>query len=506
MLTLIILLTLAAPLHADGDGLRMPAIYTDHMVLQRDRSLTIRGEARAGEAITVRIRGQERTAHADAQGHWAVTLDAMPADTGLTLRIASPTRTISYTDVAVGDVWLCSGQSNMAFPVSGIDPAERSCLRAFAQTRPAVRFYLMQPSRIPFAEVWGPAMLDSLNRLQYFLPARWQPCDERSVSSFSAIATAFARRLRASTDVPIGLILNAVDGAPLEAWIDPETLAKASPDMLRKQPTNALSHPWTRTRIALNLRRATSPDQRHPYQPAYLFDAGLRPLCGYPMRGVLWYQGESNAHDTAAYAHFFPLLVSGWRRHLGDPRMSFLFVQLSATEKPNWGPFRDMQRRLPGRIPACYMAISADRGDSLNIHYPHKLDVGERLARLALRYVLGYADVIAEGPSIERATLRGRTVTLHLRPADGLHTSDGLPPRTFELAGTDGRFHPAQAAIIRQGVCVYTPLVARPCHVRYAWPSFNRANLIGRADLPLSTFQLPVLPDPLAGIIPWAKD
>ena len=497
MITLItLLITLFAP-HcstSDGDhgGLRMPAIYTDHMVLQRDRPLTITGMADAGETVMVHIRGREYTARATADGHWSVTLDAMPAATGLTLRIATPKRTLSYTDVAVGDVWLCSGQSNMAFPTDSALPAERDALRAFARTRPALRLFLMQPSRIPFADEWDTPMLDSLNRLQYFLPARWEQCDEQSAGRFSAIATAFARRLRDTLDVPLGLILNAVDGSPLEAWIDRETLERDGPDMLRDQQSNPLIHPWVCSRTALNLRRATSPQQRHPYEPTYLFESGVLPLAHFPVRGVLWYQGESNAHDTAAYARFFPLLVNAWRRYLGASALPFFFVQLSATSKPNWGPFRDMQRRLPECIPACYMAISSDRGDSIDIHFPRKADIGERLARLALRHSYGHTELIADGPVIKQAVRRAATVTLRFHSSAGLCTSDGRPLRTVELAGDDGQFHPATAEIVGETVRVYTPLVPHPRRVRYAWASFNRANLTNGAGLPASTFSVDI--------------
>ena len=484
--------TISSALTGRHGGLRMPAIYTDHMVLQRDRPLEIRGTADAGETVTVRIAGRTYTAQAAADGRWLVMLDAQPVATGLTLEVSTPKRTLRFKDVAVGDVWLCSGQSNMAFPTDSTVPAERDALRAFAQTHPAVRLFLMQPSRIPFADEWDTPMLDSLNRLQYFLPARWEPCDASTAGRFSAIALAFARRLQDTIRVPIGLILNAVDGSPLEAWIDRETLEADGPDMLREPATNPLIHPWVRSRTELNLRRATFELQRHPYAPTYLFEAGILPLAHYSVRGALWYQGESNAHDTAGYARFFPLLVSSWRSYFSDASLPFFFVQLSTTEKPNWGSFRDMQRRLPARVPACYMAVSSDRGDSIDIHFPRKMDVGERLARLALRHSYGQTSLIADGPIVERAVQRDGLVTVYFRSSEGLTTSDGQPVRTIELAGDDDQFHPATVELVGDTLRASSPLVPRPHRVRYGWASFNRANLTNDAGLPASTFAIDI--------------
>lgn len=473
-------------------GLRMPPIYTHNMVLQRDRPLTISGTATPGDTVTLRIAGQTSTAPVAPTGHWSATLNPLTADTGLTLEVSTPQTTLRYTNVAVGDVWLCSGQSNMAFPTDSTVPTERDALLAFAAAHPDLRLFLMEPTRIPFPEVWDERMLHDLNDLEYFHPALWMSCDKSTAARFSAIATAFARRLQDTIHVPIGLILNAVDGSPLEAWIDRETLEEKGSDMLGNPRTNPLIHPWVRQRAALNLQGTPSPMQRHPYDPTYLFDSGLLPLGHFPVRGVLWYQGESNAHDTATYARFFPLLVYGWRRYFSDPTLPFFFVQLSATEKPNWGPFRDMQRRLPDRIPSCYMAVSSDRGDSVDIHFPRKMDIGERLAGLALRHSYGHTALITDGPLITRAVLRDGAVTLHFHSSAGLRTSDGHPVRTLELAGDDGQFHPAEAEIIGETIRVHTSLVPRPRRVRYAWASFNRANLTNGAGLPASTFAIEI--------------
>ena len=484
--------TIVGALTGRHGGLRMPAMYTDHMVLQRGRPIKIEGTADAGETVTVRIADRTQSAQAAADGRWLVTLDAMPATTGLTLEVATPKRKLRFDDVAVGDVWLCSGQSNMAYPTDSVVPAERAVLRAFAKTHPAVRLFLMQPSRIPFAEEWEAPMLDSLNRLEYFLPARWEQCDESTVGYFSAIAMAFAKRIQETENVPIGLILNAVDGSPLEAWIDRETLEANGPEMLSDFASNVLIHPWVRSRTAFNLRRATSNRQRHPYAPTYLFETGVWPLAQLPVRGVLWYQGESNAHDAAGYARFFPLLVSSWRRYFSDATLPFYFVQISTTDKPDWGRFRDMQRRLPECVPACYMAISSDRGDSIDIHFPHKIDVGERLARQALYHSYGHTDVIADGPIVERAVQHDGRVTIYFRSAADLITSDRQPVRTVELADAEGPFYPATAEIIEDRLSAYSPHVPRPHRVRYGWASFNRANLTNGAGLPASTFSVDV--------------
>ena len=479
--------TIGGALTGRYGGLRMPAMYTDHMVLQRDRPIKIEGTADAGETVTVRIADRTHSAQAVADGRWLVTLDAMPAATGLTLEVATLKRKLRFDDVAVGDVWLCSGQSNMTYPTDSVVPAERAVLRAFAKTHPAVRLFLMQPSRIPFAEEWEAPMLDSLNRLEYFLPARWEQCDESTAGHFSAIAMAFAKRIQETENVPIGLILNAVDGSPLEAWIDRETLEVDGPEMLSDFASNVLIHPWVRSRTAFNLRRATSNRQRHPYAPTYLFETGVWPLAQLPVRGVLWYQGESNAHNIELHARLFRLLEKSWRRFFHQPKMPFLIVQLSSLNRPSWPEFRNSQRLLAAQQPQTWLTVTSDVGDSLDVHYRNKQPVGKRLALQALHHVYEHA-IVSEGPSCIKARAVGELVYLYFENAQRLQAKDG-PLTGFEVAGEDGVYHAAKAEIDGESVIVSCAEVPHPQTVRYGWHPFSRANLVNEALLPCSTFK-----------------
>lgn len=472
----------------DFGGLKMPAVYSDNMVLQRDRALTIEGTADAGETVTVSIAKQTKTARTPDNGRWTVTLDPMPAQTGLVLTVATPSRKLTYRQVAVGEVWLCSGQSNMAFRTSEADAAERAKLLDFARKNPQIRFFDMKPRWHTGASAWSKTALDSLNHLQYYHDTRWEPCNEQTADRFSAIAMAFGRMLSDSLGVPVGLISNAVGGSPAEAWIDRKTVEFEFPDLLYDWTKNDFIQDWVRERATLNLKEATIPLQRHPYEPCYLFEAGIAPLACYPLKGVLWYQGESNAHNLEAYSKLFPMLVNSWRSYWRET-LPFYFVQLSSLNRPTWAWFRDTQRRLAEEIPSCEMAVSSDRGDSLDVHPKRKTDVGERLARIALNRSYGQSSVIPSGPSFLSATFSEQAVWLSFRYAEGLTTSDGKPLCTFELAGEDERFYPAEADIVGHRLRLRSPQVTRPRKVRYGWQPFTRANLINGAELPASTFQ-----------------
>ena len=201
---------------------------------------------------------------------------------------------------------------------------------------------------------------------------------------FSAVGLYFGQMLNDSLDVPVGLILNAVGGAATESWIDRKTLEYCFPDILYNWLDNDFIQEWVRERAAFNIKESGNPFQRHPYEPCYLFEAGIEPLERFPIRGVIWYQGESNAHNIEAHERLFPLLVQSWRSNWDDPDMPFLFVQLSSLNRPSWTWFRDSQRRLAESVPSCAMAVSSDRGDSLDVHPRRKLDVGRRLAAQAL--------------------------------------------------------------------------------------------------------------------------
>lgn len=481
-------------LTGDYGGLRMPAVYTDKMILQRDRPLRIAGTADAGERVTVRIGGQHRQTAAGDDGRWEVVLDPLQADgEPQTLEIATPARQLRFEEVLAGDVWLCSGQSNMAFRLDESAPGERVTQRARAAAAPAIRLFDGKPRWETNAVAWDAQVLDSLNRLEYFIPTVWKECTPETADRFSAVGYAFGRMLADSLQVPVGLILNAVGGSPAEAWIDRRTLEFEFPEILYDWTRNDFIQPWVRERAALNISAGSNPLQRHPYEPCYLFEAGIRQLEHFPIKGVIWYQGESNAHNIEAHERLFPLLVASWRRNWSDDRLPFYFVQLSSIERPSWPRFRDSQRQLAGQIPQTGMAVSSDLGDSLNVHPTHKRAVGERLARLALHDTYGF-DIVPSGPTIRTVEARDGALRIRFDCGEGLRSADGGAIRTFEVAEYDGLFHPAEAVVEGDCLRVWSDEVPRPRLVRYGWQPFTRANLVNAEGLPASTFRAEATP------------
>lgn len=466
-------------------GLRMSSLYADYMVLQRDMPLDIHGTANTGEKITVEIGGQKTEAVADNQGKWSVVLSPMQAAEDLTLTITAGKQRKVFSHVAVGEVWLCSGQSNMAFMLC---QAENGKEDIAAADDPQLRLFDMKGRWETYDVAWPASCLDSLNHLQYFHETTWQPSTPESASRFSAVGYYYGRMLRQKLGVPVGLICNAVGGAPTEAWVDRNSLETAFPNILSNWLQNDFIQDWVRGRAAKNLTNDQTKLGRHPYEPCYLYESGILPLQRYPIKGVIWYQGESNAHNKDAHAKLFSLLVDGWRQNWNNPDMPFYFVQLSSLNRPSWPWFRDSQLRLMKEISNTGMAVSSDCGDSLDVHPRRKQPVGERLARWALAKTYGQ-HITPSGPVFSSVTRQADALIVSFLYADGLQTSDGKAPSCFEIAEEDGLFQPATATIEGCKVRLTSPTLKHPRYVRYAWQPFTRANLVNGDQLPASTFR-----------------
>lgn len=466
-------------------GLRMSSLYADYIVLQRDMPLDIHGTANTGEKITVEIGGQKAEAVADNQGKWSVVLSPMQAAEDLTLTITAGKQRKVFSHVAVGEVWLCSGQSNMAFMLC---LAESSKQDIAAADDPQLRLFDMKGRWETYDVAWPASCLDSLNHLQYFHETTWQPSTPESASRFSAVGYYYGRMLRQKLGVPVGLICNAVGGAPTEAWVDRNSLETSFPNILSNWLHNDFIQDWVRGRAAKNLTNDQTKLGRHPYEPCYLYESGILPLQRYPIKGVIWYQGESNAHNKDAHAKLFSLLVDGWRQNWNNPDMPFYFVQLSSLNRPSWPWFRDSQLHLMKEIGNTGMAVSSDCGDSLDVHPRRKQPVGERLARWALAKTYGQ-HITPSGPVFSSVTRQADALIVSFLYADGLQTSDGKTPSCFEIAEEDGLFQPATATIEGCKVRLTSPTLKHPRYVRYAWQPFTRANLINGDQLPASTFR-----------------
>lgn len=466
-------------------GLSMSSLYADYMVLQRDVPLDIHGTANTGEKITVEIGGQKAEAVADNQGKWSVVLSPMQAAEDLTLTITAGKQRKVFSHVAVGEVWLCSGQSNMAFMLCQAESGKQDIAAA---DDPQLRLFDMKGRWETYDVAWPASCLDSLNHLQYFHETTWQPSTPESASRFSAVGYYYGRMLRQKLGVPIGLICNAVGGAPTEAWVDRNSLETSFPNILSNWLQNDFIQDWVRGRAAKNLTNDQTKLGRHPYEPCYLYESGILPLQRYPIKGVIWYQGESNAHNKDAHAKLFSLLVDGWRQNWNNPDMPFYFVQLSSLNRPSWPWFRDSQLRLMKEISNTGMAVSSDCGDSLDVHPRRKQPVGERLARWALAKTYGQ-HITPSGPVFSSVTRQADALIVSFLYADGLQTSDGKAPSCFEIAEEDGLFQPATATIEGNTVRLTSPTIKHPRYVRYAWQPFTRANLVNADHLPASTFR-----------------
>lgn len=482
--------TVFGALTGNYGGLSLPAIYGDGMVLQRYKPLTINGRADAGSKITVRIGDNNATAVADNKGNWSATLAPMSEATGLTMTVSDGNSDLVFNDVAIGEVWLASGQSNMEFPLRHTVTYTTDTVAA---NDPLLRLYNMRPRVSTNRKEWPEAEKDSVDRLVFYNPAHWQESTPSSAGGFSAAGWHFGKMLRDSLHVPVGIICNAIGGSNTESWIDVETLEHGLPEALINWRKNDYVQPWAQQRAGENTGTSNL-NHRHPYEPSYLFATGIRPLGAYPLAGVIWYQGESNAHNTEVHERLFPMLIESWKNNWNDPELPFIYTQLSSIERPSWPLFRDSQRRMMDKVGAIGMAVTSDLGDSLDVHPRNKRPVGQRLGRWALNKVYSMNNVTPSGPlPLKAVRTAPGTVELTMEYGEGMHPANGSALRTFEIAEFDGVYKPATAEIIDNNRIKLTNMdIKEPRFVRYGWQPFTRANLVNSDNLPASTFKIEV--------------
>ena len=476
----------------DFGGLSMPAIYSDNMVIQRGKPFVVKGTANTGDKVTVKLGKQKIKAHTNDRGEWEATFVPMPADgKSYTMTVECGKQKITYKNIVVGEVWLCSGQSNMAFMVKESSHIEQSLANVEGKD---IRLYDMKPRVLTNNIEWDSIDLVRLNNHDYYLPTTWQLQDKENVSGFSAVAYHFGAMLADSLGVPVGLICNAVGGAPAEAYIDRKTLEfhPVLVDILYNWKDNDMIQDWCRGRAKKNIAKSSNSLQRHPYEPCYLYETGIMPIAHYPIKGAIWYQGESNAHNVELHEVIFPTLIDSWRRTWNDAEMPFYFVQLSSINRPSWPHFRDSQRRMAAGIQNCDFAVSSDKGHPTDVHPKEKAPVGERLARLALNQTYGMGHVAQHGPTPKRMfSFNGRTV-IEFENATELNTGDGNALRGLEVADKTGPFSEVdvEKEVKFKGNRI---IIEREAHrVRYAWKPYTDANLVNEAGLPASTFEIRV--------------
>jgi len=485
----IIAKTIYGHLTGNFGAFKLNALFADHMVLQRDEPIPVYGTGNAGDEIEVQFNQITQRAITDRNGRWKVFFKPMKFGGPYTLKVNAGQHRVLLKDIMIGDVWLCAGQSNMAFPLKSSATAQATLNHLNKNLPIRVLKYNLLAETDNLA--WDEKTLQQINELNYF-SGTWVKTDENTIADFSAVAYYFGEKLALTEKIPIGLIQMAVGGSTLESWIDRKTLEQDDllVDLSANWRKSDFIQDWVRGRADVNLKNAINPKQRHPYGPAYNYEAGISNLIGFPIKGVIWYQGESNAHYVELFNHEFPLLVKSWREKW-QHNFPFYYVQLSSIDRHSWPYFRDAQRKLEMVIPNSGMAVSSDLGDSLNVHPIHKKEIGERLALLALKNTY-HKNIEERGPVVVKAVTRQNTIIITFSHAKKLMPGTGSVLHGFEVEDDRGNRHFVNAAVFNNEVRLTVPRQFKIRRVLYAWQPFTRANLINEAMLPASTFSISI--------------
>ena len=495
-----------------GATITLPDVFTDHMVLQRDQPVPVWGWASPGASILLRFGAQKKEARADAEGRWQITLAPLRAASRPAEMVISGDGEVRLTDILVGEVWLCTGQSNMQWRLLESEGGQEAIAAA---DYPEIRLFNVSRG-VAFGREEG-----SL--------ARWQRCSPETVPEFSGVGYFFGLDLYRRLGVPIGLINSSYGGSQAEAWTPREYLS-LSPDLLptierektwaaeRPQVQEAFDKEVAEWKVARDKAEASGePVPRSPRVPDALRDyriAGsiyqnmIEPLIPYGLRGALWYQGESNEERAEQYELLLTTMIEAWRDKWNAGDFPFAIVQLpnfrAVSDEPEdeaWSHLRDRQRRVADRVENAGLIVTIDVGEANDIHPANKLDVGQRLSRWAAGEVYG-EDILAGGPEFESARFAGDSAVLSFtRVGEGLRILDGGDLQEFVIAGEDGKWHWAEATIMNEDqVVVHSPQVPRPVAVRYA---FNRnpaaPNLTNDSGVPASPFRTDDWPGPTHG-------
>ena len=483
--------------------LTLHPLIGDHAVFQRDVPFPVMGKADPNSEVVVKWQGKEFKGKAGADKKWSVPLDPSPAnEKGQTLKVASGTNSIEVFDILIGEVWLASGQSNMEWKLKQIGAQS-----AEAETAEDPLLRLVGISHSPAHDP------------SESVKSTWNLTTKGSALNFSAVGYFFGRELRRDLKVPVGVIVSAVGGTPAEAWTPLEFLKD---DPVFSKPVNdrdeypnwypKLVAKYERDEFAYNLEvkeaektgakppkkpRAPHAPGKNPNLASVLWNGMIHPLVPYPIRGVIWYQGESNAYRADVYEKLLTGMIGSWRKAWGLGDFPFLIVQLAdfnynedGASGIKWAQLRDAQSAVADHVPQTGLAVTLGLGDPENIHPIRKMEVGERLALWAKKIAYG-KDVVCQGPVFDSVKYSGGEVTVLFRPlTGGLKTLDAKEVGGFAVAGSDKQFKPAHGKLQKNQVILKSAEVANPTFVRYAW--CNRpadANLTDESNLPARPFR-----------------
>jgi len=499
------------PAAARGD-VKMPSIFGDHMVLQQGMKLPVWGKADPGEKVMVSVGGAQGSATADEQGRWRVDLDPLPVSAQpVVLEVRGAGNTLKFSDVLIGDVWICSGQSNMAFTLGHASNASTEIPRANDD-----QFRLFRVARKVAYEP------------QSDCAGKWEICTPESAAPFSAIGYFFGREVQEKHHVPVGMIGSYVGGTPAQAWTSLEGLqaepslkprvdeflyTKVNRDKLKEQYESVTLPAWKKARETKKDKRKPMDPSDAQWMPTGLYNGMIAPLIPFTIKGVIWYQGANNMPNAMEYRTLFPAVIKDWRKQWGQSDFPFLFIQTSL-----W-PNKKGEEYMPGireaqlmtlSVPVTGMTVSIDLGDKDNAHFKNKADLSHRLFLNAEHVAYG-KDLVYSGPIFKTMKAEGDKLRLSFdhtgsgliigsAPSDKLGVPSAPPASTlngFAVAGSDMKFVPANAVIDGNTVVVSSDKVKQPVAVRYGWADAPEVNLYNKEGLPAATFRTDSLPLPV---------
>jgi sialate O-acetylesterase len=508
--------------HSASGDIKVSSIFTDHMVLQRDQPLKFWGWAEPQEKIEIRFGTSRTSVIADATGKWRAELPAMPANKTPQSLVFQGNNKIEIQDVLVGEVWLCSGQSNMEWSVAAsMNPQEEIA---------AANYPLIRHIKVPLV----PSMVP-LDNFQ----SSWQVCSPETAAGFTAVGYYMARELSKKLDIPIGLINSSWGGTRVEPWIPPvgfqkvEKLQSIYQSVIGRTPGT----PQYIQRLTEHIRSLDAwlvkakaqgdrgdilepnpvyPAELTPYasnqDPTMLYNGMIHSLVGFPIRGAIWYQGESNHDEGMLYLEKKKALIQGWRELWGQGDFPFYYVQIAPFRYGDRDPtmlarFWEAQAAVKEAVPKTGMVVINDIATINDIHPPNKQEVGRRLALLALSNDYGIKDVPAQSPEVQSIEPMGRQLKVTFKnTAGGLKTRDGKPASHFEVTGigTVG-YHPANVTIQGDTVILISEKVPEPTALRFAWDMLAEPNLCSMTGLPVGAFRAGKEPQFLDSV-PGSKD
>jgi sialate O-acetylesterase len=499
---LVVLMTALSLFCLDGQGawaaVKPHGLFSDGMVLQQGMKVPIWGTAGPNEQVRVDFQGQHVTTSAK-DGHWLLRLENLKPGGPFEMTIRG-SNTLRFNNVLVGEVWICSGQSNMEWPVSMSADAKRAMA---ASKNPIIRLL-----RVPRHTALSP---------RHDLKADWKECGPDTVRDFTAVGYFFGRDLQKALGVPVGLIQSAWGGTLAEAWTSQGGL-KHHPDFknvadwdTRAQEKYVRAKKAYEETLARHEKAVAQAKQdgkqppktprppndpaHDPSRPAALYNGMIAPLIPYAIRGAIWYQGESNVSRAYQYRTLFPLMIENWRHNWGEGAFPFLFVQLAPflrivkePQESSWAELREAQLLTSLQVPHTAMAVITDVGAEKDIHPRHKEPVGGRLALAALAVAYG-RPIVYSGPIYDHMKVEGDRIVLSFKDVgSGLVAKNGSL-QGFVIAGDDHKFVNAQAEIRGAEVAVWSMQVPKPVAVRYGWANYPLGNLWNREGLPASPFR-----------------